>query len=153
MKTLILTLLFSINITANNCEHLVQVRNIFQAGMNKKQLEKMILICEKATCPKIIPYHAAAIMKKADFVWSVFKKLSNFKKGKKMLEDFIKKNPEDVEARYIRWLTQKMVPKFLGYNNNIKEDYLFIQDNIVNSNIDKDYQKVIFNHIKKIKNE
>ncbi|MDO3695592.1 hypothetical protein QVZ41_12145 [Wenyingzhuangia sp. chi5] len=156
MKTLFIALLISINSyhPNDNCDHLNEIRDIFQAGVNnKEELAEMIAICKKYDCDKITPYYAAATMRKAEFVWSPLEKLSNFNKGKKMLESFIKEHPNNIEAKYIRWLTQKMAPKFLGYHENIKEDYDYIQKNITKSDLDKEYQKVILNHIQKMKHE
>lgn len=73
--------------------------------------------------------------------------------GKKMLNNFILKYPQNIEARYIRWLTQKMAPSFLNYNQNLAEDYDYILLNIKKSNIDIEYQKTILAHLKKINNE
>ncbi|ANW96426.1 hypothetical protein AXE80_09105 [Wenyingzhuangia fucanilytica] len=154
MKTLFIAFFAALTLSwSNNCEQLQKVRTFFQDGVDKEQLEEMIVICEKSNCSDVIPYHAAAIMKKAEFVWSPMQKLSNFKKGKKMLENFITKHPNHVEARYIRWLTQNKAPKFLGYYNNLDEDDLFIQKNLAKSNINTDYQNIMLKHIKKIKNE
>ncbi|GGF67318.1 hypothetical protein [Wenyingzhuangia marina] len=155
MKTLFIAFIYSLtlSLSPNNCEQLKTVRAFFQEGVNEEQLEEMILICEKSNCDDVIPYHAAATMKKAEFVWSPMQKLANFKKGKKMLESFIKEHPDNIEARYIRWLTQKKAPSFLGYHDNIKEDDEFIKKNIAKSNINQDYQKVMLKHIKKVKNE
>ncbi|MGY6650207.1 hypothetical protein [Wenyingzhuangia sp. IMCC45574] len=153
MKLLFVSLFFSLQLFANECDSLRKVRNIFQAGVNAKQLEEMILICKASKCDKITPYLAAATMKKAEFVWSPFDKLKYFKKGKNLLEGYIKEHPTSVEAKYIRWLTQTMAPKFLGYRANLKQDYTFIQQHITQSDIDKQYQNIILLHIKKIKNE
>ncbi|NIJ44788.1 hypothetical protein FHR24_001227 [Wenyingzhuangia heitensis] len=153
MKNVVFFLLLSLNLQAQNCSELPKIRAIFQAGVNEEQLEDMLLLCKKSTCDKTTPYHAAATMKKAEFVWSPISKLSNFNKGKKMLENFIDKNNKNIEARYIRWLTQKMAPSFLNYNSSIDKDYAFIIQNIDESNIEKSYQKTILNHLKKIQNE
>ncbi|MGY5351454.1 hypothetical protein ACXGQW_02625 [Wenyingzhuangia sp. IMCC45533] len=153
MKTLILTLLFFFNTAQPDCDNLSTIRNIFQAGVDEKQLNEMILLCQQSDCYKITPYHAAATMKKAEFGWSPLKKLTYFNTGKKMLDDFIKKYPNNIEARYIRWLTQKMAPGFLGYDGDIEEDYNYIMQNIHSNDMDEDYKKTILEHIKKVANE
>ncbi len=55
-----------------------------------------------------------------------------------------KKEPENIEIRFIRLSVQKYAPSFLGYNKNIKEDLSFIQKNrqeiksqILLNNVDK----------------
>lgn len=153
MKTLFFTLLFSLQLFANNCESLSKIRGIFQAGVNEEQLEAMILICKASNCDNVTPYLAAATMKKAEFAWSPFNKLKYFNTGKKMLENFIKDHPQNIEAKYIRWLTQKMAPKFLNYRDHLEQDYQYIKNNIAKSNLPTDYRNVILAHIKKVNNE
>ncbi|MDO6737168.1 hypothetical protein [Wenyingzhuangia sp. 2_MG-2023] len=153
MKKLWFVLFLTLQLQASNCDSLNKIRNIFQAGVNEKELTEMIAICKQSDCEEVIPYLAAATMKKAEFAWSPFDKLANFNRGKKMLENFIKKNPKNIEAKYIRWLTQKMAPRFLGYHNNLEQDELFILKNINKSDIDSSYQKIMLAHLKKIKNE
>lgn len=153
MKTLFLALLFCININHTSCNELNKVRNLFKNGIDKKELAEINRIYDHSDCSKITPYYAVAIMKNAEFTWSPIKKLSYFKQGKEMLEAFIKKFPNNIEARYVRWLTQTRAPKFLEYYNELETDYTFIIQNIANSSIEKDYQKFILNNIEKIKNE
>lgn len=153
MKTFFLAILFTINMH-NDCKDLNTIRNLFEANtQEEKELLSMIKICENSNCDKITPYYAIAIMKKAEHVWNPMKKMAHFKEGQKILEDFIKEHPKNIEARYVRWLTQKKAPKFLGYNSNLKEDLQLIKDNIAKSDIEKNYQKVMLRHIQKIKNE
>ncbi len=52
--------------------------------------------------------------------------------------------PDNIEIRFIRLSVQKNAPSFLGYNKNIKEDQLFIENNrreirspVLLKNIDK----------------
>ena len=153
MKALLITLVLFFNAANKNCDVLFKVRNIFQAGVNEKELDNMLAICNKAACVKITPYHAAATMKKAEFAWSPIKKISYFNTGKRMLDDFINQYPHNIEARYVRWLTQKMAPSFLGYNKNLEDDYNYIINNIERSDIDIDYKKTILEHIKKVAHE
>lgn len=153
MKIFLILFLFTLTTYSQSCKTLTKIRDIFQAGVNKEELNNMIELCKQTKCIEVKPYHAAATMKKAEFVWSPFEKLSNFKKGKKMLETFIIHHSENIEARYIRWLTQKMAPSFLNYNKNLEEDYNFIINKIHKSNIDFNYQKKILAHLKKVSNE
>jgi len=152
MKFLLL-FIFSLVGQAQNCKNLHEVRAIFLSKVNEQQLENMLTLCKQTNCKKTIPYYAAATMKKAEFVWSPISKFTNFNKGKKMLEQFILKNPYNIEARYIRWMTQKMAPSFLRYNKNITEDYLFILERISESTIEFTYQQTILSNIKKVNNE
>jgi hypothetical protein len=60
-------------------------------------------------------------------------KYSYFNKGKKLLEDAVKKEPNSIEIRMMRYISQEKTPKFLGYNENMKADKEFILKNYKNS--------------------
>ena len=64
----------------------------------------------------------------ANHVFSPMSKLNTFNKGKKNIEQAIKKEPNNVELRFIRLSVQKNAPSFLGYQSNIKEDIDFIKN-------------------------
>lgn len=63
----------------------------------------------------------------AHHVFSPISKLNTFNKGKKNIEQAIKKEPENVELRFVRLSVQKNAPSFLGYKSNVKEDAEFIR--------------------------
>jgi len=65
----------------------------------------------------------------ANHVFSPISKLNTFKEGTKNIESAIKKEPNNVELRFIRLSIQKNISAFLGYKSNIKEDTQFIKDN------------------------
>jgi hypothetical protein len=56
--------------------------------------------------------------------------LSYFNKGKAKLEQVLKKYPDNIEIRYIRYAVQKGSPDFLGYRSNMKEDKIKIKAKI-----------------------
>ncbi|MCB0686700.1 MAG: hypothetical protein KDC53_09245 [Saprospiraceae bacterium] len=97
-----------------------------------------------------IPYLAAATMKKAEYAFSPFQKFKYFNQGKKELELYIQKKPECVEARYIRYIVQKKIPTFLGYNKNMDTDKQYILENLAKSSIPPDYQEFINDKIKEL---
>lgn len=65
----------------------------------------------------------------ANHIFNPISKLKTFHEGKKNIEQAIKKEPENVELRFIRLSIQKNSPSFLSYQSNIKEDILFINNN------------------------
>lgn len=65
----------------------------------------------------------------ANHVFSPISKLNTFKEGKKNIELAIKKEPDNVELRFIRLSVHKNAPPFLGYKSNINEDTEFIKEN------------------------
>nr|WP_321450248.1 hypothetical protein [uncultured Carboxylicivirga sp.] len=83
-------------------------------------------------------YLASAYMQKAQYVLSPLKKLNYFNKGKDMLEEFILKHPDNIDARYVRFLVQTNSPSFLGYKSEIKIDKKFVQDNIKSAGFKED---------------
>lgn len=153
MHHLFISLLLILQINTNKCKDLPTIRNLFKNGIDENELAEINKIYENSDCEKITPYYAVATMKNAEFTWSPIKKMSYFKKGKEILETFITRSPKNLEARYLRWITQSKAPRFLGYYNELEIDYKFIQENINKSGIDKDYQKFMLNNIETIKNE
>jgi hypothetical protein len=48
--------------------------------------------------------------------------LSHFSKGKNQLEEVIRKYPNEIELRYIRFAVQNGSPFFLGYKEDMAAD-------------------------------
>jgi hypothetical protein len=79
----------------------------------------------------------------ANHVFSPIEKLKTFKEGKKLIDEAVLKEPNNIEIRFIRLSVQKNAPAFLGYKSNVKEDEEFIRKNrntvsseIISKNID-----------------
>ncbi len=75
-------------------------------------------------------YHGAALTLKAAFSWNPFNKISYFNKGRKMIDEAILEEPENIELRMIRLSIQTNAPKIVGYYKNIDDDKDFIINNI-----------------------
>lgn len=67
-------------------------------------------------------YHGAANMMIAKHVGNPFSKLSYFKNGKKILEEAIQADKENIELRFLRFSVQSEAPGFLGYRDAVEED-------------------------------
>ncbi|WP_109300118.1 hypothetical protein [Aquimarina sp. AU474] len=78
-------------------------------------------------------YHGAALALKASFAWNPFTKLSYFNKGKKMIDQAILSEPDNIELRMIRLSIQSNAPKIAGYYKNIDEDRIFLINNVESS--------------------
>ena len=76
---------------------------------------------------KIKAYVVSLKMKQAKYKIFPWQKLSIFNTERKKLNKLIKMNPKNIHLRYIRLLSQENTPKFLGYNNFIKEDKEFLK--------------------------
>ena len=53
-------------------------------------------------------------------------KYSYFKKGRNSLENAVKKDPKNLEIRFMRYISQSESPAFLGYNKDLYADKNFI---------------------------
>ncbi len=107
-----------------------ELNNLFERAVtNKFSCDTLVDYCSGEKNLKQKAYLGAGLMLKAKHANSSFSKLSFFKKGKRILNDVINKNPNFVEFRWLRYSLQKNTPKFLNYNKNMSEDSLFIRKN------------------------
>ena len=144
MKIIAFLLVFTF--VNNDCTDMNTIRKAYHEVVSEKDLNNFIKLLESRTCEEIEPYIASSIMQKSEHAF-ITKKMKYFKEGKERLESFITKNPNNVEAKYIRYLIQKEIPSFLNYKENIAQDSLFIVENISSSNLPMDYQKLILKNI------
>ena len=79
-------------------------------------------------------YYALATMLQAKRYPNPFTKLSYFNKGKKILEETIENNPDNVELRFLRFAVQTEVPGILLYFNEIEEDQGYLDTHLKQSN-------------------
>ena len=132
MKRLIIygLILFSTNSFAD-VPSIGRVRSLFeQANMQKSSCIKLINLLEpynEINFPVLMGYKACGTIMMARHVSNPFSKLSYFRKGKKMLEAVIAVNDKVVELRFLRYSIQTNAPSFLGYNNHIAEDKMFLE--------------------------
>lgn len=94
-------------------------------------------------------YKGALISKKANFEKSAAKKIKTFKIGVELLETEIKKNPKQIEFRFLRLCIQENCPKILKYNKNITEDAKLIASNFKTQS--KQLKTIISNYAKSSK--
>jgi hypothetical protein len=75
-----------------------------------------------------------------------FSKAEYFKNGKKLLEDAISNNKNDIELRFLRFSIQDNLPSTLGYNKNSEEDKNYIMKYL--PMLDKrEVRKIIANYL------
>lgn len=126
---LISTIFFILSFNATGLD---EVRANYNKLVSEKELcEKMIaeLTKTKNNSATHLAYLGGLQTIWANHVLSPISKLNTFKKGKNNIEEAIKKEPENVELRFIRLSVQKNAPSFLGYKSNIHEDVKFIKEN------------------------
>jgi hypothetical protein len=90
---------------------------------NKKACERLInLLKGDKSNPLFLGYEGSAVMMMAKYVFNPLKKLSDFKKGKAMLNKAVKADKNNLELRFLRLMAEVKTPSFLGYNDHIKSD-------------------------------
>lgn len=118
-----LTVLFFSVILFQPNSNIEKVRNQFPVITTEEQADDFIENLKNDNSPEAKGYTAAMVFMKSRFVKFPFTKLKYFKEGKSILNEVINESPANVEIRYIRFLMQKQIPDFLGYNDNLKEDF------------------------------
>ena len=147
----IFLILVSYVFSTTPCPEIHEVRYQYDDIRTEKDLLAFIAQVEAADCVEADPYMASAIMQKAQFALAPWTKYRYFLKGKAKLEDFIRENPENVDARYVRFLVQSHVPAFLGYKKNLVEDSTLILKLINQSDMRPAYKNQILYHIENLK--
>ncbi|MBG7629005.1 MAG: hypothetical protein IZT56_01095 [Bacteroidetes bacterium] len=118
-------ILFSVLLSQPNL-NVEKVRNQFPEITSEEQADNFIEELKNDSTPEARAYTAAMVFMKSRFVKWPFKKMKYFKEGKSILDKTINENPSNIEIRYIRFLMQKQIPDFLGYNENVSEDFQVI---------------------------
>lgn len=149
MKIGILFLLINLNVTSSVLEN---VRNNFPIIESLEQVERYLEALEKKEDLSSKGYFAAMLFMKSKFVKFPLTKFSYFKKGKSKLDGIIMEFPANIELRYIRFMLQSEMPNFLGYNNNIEEDFKLIINGMLSSNNSNIFKVKMLNNMLLISN-
>lgn len=147
------SLLFIILFQLSFGQNIQQERtHLDKAHHSKSYAKQHLKTFEKRTIKKpiILGFKAMAYMVMANHVSNPFKKLSYFKKGKKLLNFSIKKDPKNIELRFLRLMVQEKAPKIAGYRENISDDKKFVLQNLKYVK-DKNLRKSILNYKKQKK--
>ena len=150
MKKLVLVFLLFCSFV--NAQSLVELRGYLQKVENSEEVSKTLISKSKNAYdttkkPIYMAFYAVGYFFMAKHASNPLNKYSYFNKGKKLLEDAIKKEPNNIEIRLMRLISQEKTPRFLGYNKNIEADRNFIIKNYKNSD-DENLVKFIKNYLK-----
>lgn len=129
-----------------------EVRNQFPEISSEEQADDFIKQLNDDVSPEAKGYIAAMNFMKSRFVKSPFKKLKYFKIGKNILDEVILSHPENIEMRYIRYVMQKQTPEFLGYHENISEDFNTIINGIEESDLNHSFKLKILKNMLLVSN-
>ncbi len=147
MKLVYFLLIFAFGILKS--QSLEEFRGYLKTGessaeVSKTFLEKSKSAFETTKKPIYEAFYAVSNFFMAKHSVNPINKLSYFNKGKKLLDDAVKSEPNNLEIRLMRLISQEKTPKILGYKSSIASDKDFILKNYKNSP-DKD----LINFIKK----
>ncbi|MFD1294433.1 hypothetical protein ACFQ5N_11355 [Lutibacter holmesii] len=129
-----------------------EVRKKFPDISSEEQADDFIIQLNADDSVEAKGYIAAMNFMKSRFVKNPFTKFKYFKIGKKELDEVILNNPKNVEMRYIRYLMQKQIPEFLGYHENISEDFNVIADLIESSTLNEVMKRKILKNMLLVSN-
>lgn len=132
MKTMLLILVFFTGFgNGHDNLDLEVVRQNYRTAVSNKMLCHSMIESLKTNDDKnvCLAYLGAYQTVWANHVLSPITKLSTFNEGKKNIELAIKKDPANLELRFIRLSVQKNAPSFLGYNKQKSEDEIFLRKN------------------------
>lgn len=150
MKILVVLLLIVTNSYANLPSQ-SEVRSAFQKAATEEQscryLIKMLRVYNEKSSPLLGGYKACATMIMAKYVFNPFTKLSNFSKGKTLLEKCITADEQNIELRFLRYTIQRKTPFFLQYKSSLKEDEAILIKGILNIK-DTSLKKMIVEFLK-----
>lgn len=129
-----------------------EVRSQFPEISSEEQADDFIKQLNEDVLPEAKGYIAAMNFMKSRFVKNPFTKYKYFKIGKNSLDEVILSNPKNIEMRYIRYLMQKQIPEFLGYHENISEDFNTIVDQIGESDLNQPFKLKMLNNMLLVSN-
>ncbi|HET8810098.1 MAG TPA: hypothetical protein VFM65_07530 [Flavobacteriaceae bacterium] len=137
------------------------MQNLSAQNLNALRNQYIQAISKKSVCESLIehlrqkPYKSSihlAYIGTLEAIWAKyvlnpFSKLQTFKKGKEKIEQAVRQEPHNIEIRYLRLSVQKNVPGFLGYNDKIEEDELFLKNNL--NKVSSEYLRKMIENILK----
>jgi hypothetical protein len=133
MKSIILTILILFAHTAFSQVTLNEARKMY-FGMSADECNSLKLSTSFDKSPPkdavLTAYYGAATAASPACISNPARKISNFRKGKQLLESAVQTSPNNLEIRFLRFATQSKAPSFLGYNSSLNDDKKFILSNL-----------------------
>ena len=151
MQKVFLTLVFFFA-TMIYGQDLSDFRLLLQKGENSEKATKTLITSSqdafnKTKKPIYEAFFAVGNFFMAKHAVNPLSKYSYFNKGKKALDNAVSKDPNNLEIRFMRYISQEQTPAFLGYNKDLKNDKTFILAEYKKSK-DEDLNKRIKMHLK-----
>lgn len=124
MKRITVILFFIIN--SVRAADVAELRTLYyKANDGKKAADEFFEVTKgikNTSEPILLGYKAMAHLMQAKFQFNPYSKMSNFTKGKELLNIAINRDPGNIELRFMRFCAQANAPGFLGYKTHINED-------------------------------
>lgn len=130
-------------------ENVVEVRNLFyRAAKSEAAADSLFAQMQQISeldGPAMMGYKSMSHFMVCYHSINPYTKYKYFLSGKGLMEDAVKKYPDDIELRFLRLTIQLNVPSFLGYSNDITSDKKMILSNAGNIK-DEDLFKRIYEY-------
>lgn len=150
---MLLIFLFWVTYCSAATPALTEVRVMYKEGVKNKavceQLLKMLEPFNEKNNILLYGYKACATMVMAKHSINPFSKLSQFKKGSKMLTKAIELDPNNPELRYLRFTAQMNAPSMLDYKTHLEVDKAFLQKSVPPIK-DVQLKQIILSYLKKV---
>ncbi len=149
MKFVLNFMLMLLMVTTSNfaeSHSIDEIRDKFQKAIdNSSMTDKLSMELNKIQKPEplVLAYIASLEALKAKHSWSPMSKLQYMESHKKMMNEAVRKLPNSMEIRYLRYNIQRSVPSYLGYSQNLAEDKKFIIEAFINKKFDSKNKKLI----------
>jgi hypothetical protein len=130
----------------SNAHSIDELRKTFQLAVESSSVtDKLSSELSKITKPDAVTlaYIASVEALKAKHTWNPMSKLQYMENHKKIMTEAVRKSPNNLEIRYLRFNVQYNVPAYLGYSGNIEEDKKFIIDAFLNKKFDTTNKNLI----------
>lgn len=103
-------------------------KELFELELNPEEisvfLEKLESIEDPS--PQIIAYKGSTCAFLARYLFNPFKKIYYLNKSQKYLNRAVRLDPDNVEIRFLRFLTQSQIPAFFSLGYDVKSDKKYI---------------------------
>ena len=133
-KPVIILLMFIASIQISTAQvSLTQARSMYLSMKDNKYNSLELSKKFENSQPKdalLKAYWGASTAAAPECLSNPIEKIKYFRKGKTLLDESVKQQPDHMEIRFLRFATQTKAPSFLGYYGNIKEDKNHIMKNI-----------------------
>lgn len=133
-------------------QNLKEYRVLLQTGEDSEKdaktlIEKSSTAYKESKKPIYAGFLAVGKFFMAKHAFNPLKKMSYFSEGKKILESAVETEPDNLEVRLMRLITQENIPKILGYYQHISEDRTFLTRSYQNTK-DEDLKIYIKDYLK-----